>query len=115
MVRDSASRMATLIDNLLDLARGRLGGGLTLNRDANEPLEPVLRAVIAELNASQPDRVAETAFTLVEPINCDGSRIAQLFSNLLSNESFDQASYKRGFLSLTIHSEAAQLATPSVN
>jgi hypothetical protein len=31
----SASRMLALIDNLLDLARGRGGGGLTL-RDANE-------------------------------------------------------------------------------
>ena len=85
LMRDSALRMTALIDNLLDLARSRLGGGLTLNRDANQPLEPVLRAVIAELNASVPDRVVETAFTLVEPVNCDRGRIAQLFSNLLSN------------------------------
>jgi GAF domain-containing protein len=34
MVRDSASRMVAPIDNLLDFARGRLGGGLTWNRDA---------------------------------------------------------------------------------
>jgi len=85
LMRGSASRMLALIDNLLDLARGRLGGGLTLSRNANEPLEPVLRAVIAELSASQPDRVVETAFTLIEPINCDRARFAQLFSNLLSN------------------------------
>jgi len=77
--------MAALIDNLLDLARGRLGGGLTLCRDADEPLEPVLRAVIAELNASHPHRDIKTAFTLIEPVDCDRSRIAQLFSNLLSN------------------------------
>ncbi len=85
IIRDSASRMQALIDNLLDLARGRLGGGLNLSRDANEPLEPVLRAVIAELKASWPDRVVETAFKLAEPINCDRGRMAQLFSNLLSN------------------------------
>ncbi len=85
LIRDSTLRMQALIDNLLDLARGRLGGGLTLNRDANEPLEPVLREVIAELRASQPDRVVETTFTLVEPVNCDRARIAQLFSNLLGN------------------------------
>ncbi len=84
-MRDSALRMGELIDNLLDLARGRLGGGLTLNRDANEPLEPVLRTAIAELSASHPDRVVETNFALAEPINCDRSRVAQLFSNLLSN------------------------------
>jgi signal transduction histidine kinase len=85
LMRDSTSRMQALIDNLLDLARGRLGGGLTLNRDASEPLEPVLREVIAELKASQPDRVVETTFTLIEPINCDRARIAQLFSNVLGN------------------------------
>lgn len=85
IIRDSASRMRGLIENLMDLTRGRLGGGLLLNRDSQEPLEPVLRAVIAELNASMPDRVVETDFTFLEPINCDRSRIAQLFSNLLSN------------------------------
>jgi sigma-B regulation protein RsbU (phosphoserine phosphatase) len=51
----------------------------------NEPLEPVLREVMAELSANRPDRVAETAFALIEPINCDRVRITQLFSNLLSN------------------------------
>jgi signal transduction histidine kinase len=85
MVRSSASRMVALIDNLLDFARGRLGGGLTLNRDANEPLEPVLREVMAELSANTPDRVVDAAFALIEPIDCDRVRIAQLFSNLLSN------------------------------
>jgi signal transduction histidine kinase len=85
MVRDSALRMQVLIDNLMDFARGRLGGGLTLNRDADDDLEPVLWKVIAELKAGRPDRVVETMFALIEPVNCDRSRIAQLFSNLLSN------------------------------
>ncbi|HEX3683572.1 MAG TPA: GAF domain-containing sensor histidine kinase [Bryobacteraceae bacterium] len=85
LMRDSASRMAKLIDNLLDLARGRLGGGLSLRRDAKEPLEPVLREVMAELNASHPDRLVDAVFDLAEPIHCDRSRIGQLFSNLLSN------------------------------
>jgi signal transduction histidine kinase len=85
LMRDSASRMRAMIDNLLDLARGRLGGGLPLCRDADEPLEPVLRGVIAELKAGQPDRIVETEVMLVEPVNCDRNRVAQLFSNLLSN------------------------------
>lgn len=85
MVRDSATRMQALIDNLLDLARGRLGGGMTLQRDANQPLRPVLQEVIDELTIGQPDRVVETSFRLDEPINCDRMRIAQLFTNLLSN------------------------------
>lgn len=85
LIRDSASRMLGLIDNLLDFARGRLGGGLPLDRNSNKPLEPMLRAVIGELRASHPDRNLETEFALIEPINCDRGRIAQLFSNLLGN------------------------------
>jgi signal transduction histidine kinase len=85
LMRDSAWRMSALIDNLLDLARARLGGGLTLSRDASEPLDLVLRAVIAELNAIWPGRIVETEFNLAEAIHCDPARIAQLFSNLLGN------------------------------
>jgi phosphoserine phosphatase RsbU/P len=81
----SASRMLALIDNLLDLARGRGGGGLTLTRDANEALESALRTVVSERSASYPDRIVETNFALVDPVHCDRSRIAQLFSNILSN------------------------------
>lgn len=84
MMRDSAARMTALIEDIMDLARGRLGGGLALNR-APEPLEPVLRGVIAELVAAMPERVVETDFALGEPVDCDRGRIAQLFSNLLGN------------------------------
>lgn len=85
LIQESASRMQALIDNLMDLARGRLTGGLPLSRNANAPLEPVLREVIAELHASQPDRVVEAVISLSEPVDCDRARIAQLFSNLLGN------------------------------
>jgi signal transduction histidine kinase len=84
IIRDSSARMQSLIDNLLDLARTRMGGGLNLKRD-DGPLEPTLLEVIAELNAGMPGRVVETAFDLSRPVSCDRPRIAQLFSNLLSN------------------------------
>jgi signal transduction histidine kinase len=83
-IRDSAVRMQALVDNLLDLARGRLGGGLKLNLDS-QPVEPILRAVIAELRAAHPHHVVEATFNLAGPVVCDRGRIAQLFSNLLSN------------------------------
>ena len=85
MMRESSFRMSGLIDNLLDLARGRLGGGLALDRDAEEPLQPVLQMVINELKAARPDRPVNCEFHIGEPVNCDRSRIAQLFSNLLMN------------------------------
>jgi signal transduction histidine kinase len=85
LVQGSASRMLALIDNMLDLARARLGGGLKVIRDANAPLEPVLRGVTAELCVSHPDRQVETTFELTAPVSCDRARVAQLFSNLLGN------------------------------
>ena len=85
LVRESASRMVALFDNMLDLARGRLAGGLILHCDTNEPLEPVLREVIAELSVTYPNRTVETTIALTEPVSCDRVRIAQLLSNLLGN------------------------------
>ena len=84
LMRKSVRRMAGLIDNLLDYARGRLGGGLTLVR-SDEPLAPALEHVVAELRAAWPDRRIDTEITLTEPVSCDRARIAQLLSNLLAN------------------------------
>jgi sigma-B regulation protein RsbU (phosphoserine phosphatase) len=77
--------MSGLIRDVLDLARGRLGGGLLLNRDATKPLVPVLRLVVDELRSTWPERVIETQFALAEPVTCDHTRVAQLCSNLLGN------------------------------
>ena len=44
--------MAGLIDNVLNLARARLGGGLHLNRNRDQLLGPALDEVVQELRAS---------------------------------------------------------------
>jgi len=85
LIEGSVVRAAGLIDNVLDFARGRLGGGITLQRDAREPLEAVLRQVVAELRAIAPDRTVDSIYNLAEPIDCDRVRIGQLVSNLLGN------------------------------
>jgi sigma-B regulation protein RsbU (phosphoserine phosphatase) len=76
--------MAELIDNIMDFARGRLGGGMMLNR---QPLllEPVLSRVVGELRMAWPKRAIETDFRLCEPVDCDGPRLSQILSNLLAN------------------------------
>ncbi|QDZ08093.1 PAS domain-containing protein [Sphingomonas panacisoli] len=81
----SVVRAAGLIDNVLDFARGRLGGGITLLRDADEPLEPILRQVVAELRAIAPTQVVDAQYNIDEPVNCDRVRIGQLLSNLVGN------------------------------
>jgi sigma-B regulation protein RsbU (phosphoserine phosphatase) len=85
MMQTTVMRMSGLIDNVLDFARGRLGGGITLSRDANQPLQPVLQQVVDELRTAMPDRVIESDFRIAGPVNCDRSRIGQMVSNLLGN------------------------------
>ncbi len=84
LIGNSVDRMAGLIDNVLDFARGRLGGGLTLQRDAAD-LKPVLEQIIAEFRAASPDRIIVSDFALAEPVDCDRVRIGQLLSNLVAN------------------------------
>jgi sigma-B regulation protein RsbU (phosphoserine phosphatase) len=85
MINSTVTRMSDLIDNILDFARGRLGGGITLRRDANRPLEPVLEQVVDELRTASPQRLIETTFEITEPVDCDRTRIGQLASNLIGN------------------------------
>jgi signal transduction histidine kinase len=84
MVESSVGRMAGLIDNVLDFARGRLGSGLTLRRAPVE-LGPVLGHVVDELRSSHPDQPIEAELDLDRPIDCDPGRISQLLSNLVAN------------------------------
>jgi sigma-B regulation protein RsbU (phosphoserine phosphatase) len=85
MINTTVTRMSDLIDNVLDFARGRLGGGITLSRDAKRPLEPVLEQVVDELRTASPRRVIETNLEIAAAINCDRTRIGQLASNLIGN------------------------------
>ncbi|KAF5882789.1 MULTISPECIES: PAS domain-containing sensor histidine kinase [Rhizobium] len=84
LMQGSVVRMSALIDNVLDFARGRLGGGITLER-RSEHLEPLLRQVIEELRFSHLDRAIEVTIEFDGPIDCDSGRIGQLVSNLLGN------------------------------
>jgi signal transduction histidine kinase len=85
IIQDSSYRIKGLIENIMDFASGRLGGGIVLNLHSHEPLETTLNQVITELQMIWPDRKIKAEFKLTEPVICDGKRMAQLFSNLLSN------------------------------
>lgn len=84
MMQSSVRRMAGLIDNVLDLARGRLGGGLTMRRETVD-LRDVLALVVEELQSANPLRAIDSRLDLDVPVRCDRGRIAQLLSNLLGN------------------------------
>ena len=85
IIKKSSGRMGRLIKNTLDFAKGRLGGGIILNRSNSEPLQPVLEHVISEHQTVRPDVEIITYFDLKKPVFCDDSRIADLLSNLLGN------------------------------
>jgi signal transduction histidine kinase len=85
MLQNSVKRMAGLIDDVMDFARTRLGGGFKLKRIAEAQLRPVLEQVVDELRSAWPDRAIKTDFSIDRGVNCDPNRIAQLTSNLIGN------------------------------
>lgn len=86
----SVGRMSALVSDMLDFARGRLGGGLTTEMKS-AALHPVLEQVIDELRFANPGRVFEVKFAFDDPVVCDHVRIAQLCSNLVGNAIFHGA------------------------
>jgi len=84
LMETSVDRMAGLIDDVMDFARGRLGSGIDLHR-AVGPLEPVLRQVVVELETAHPSRTITCQIDVPGPISFDPGRIGQLVSNLLAN------------------------------
>lgn len=85
MMEKSVTKMSELIEDVMDFARGRLGGGITLDLRSDVSLERVLTQAIEETRPQWPDRTVETYFTILEPVAFDRRRIAQLFTNLLTN------------------------------
>jgi len=82
-MRSSSRRMSRMIEQILDLSRSRLGGGLRVE-PAPMDLGAMLAAVVEELRTAHPDRQIELrcAPTLG---TWDRDRLEQVFSNLISN------------------------------
>jgi phosphoserine phosphatase RsbU/P len=83
-IESTIGRMSALIENVLDFARGQLGGGLPLTR-VNGGLGPTINQVLDEMRATFPDRRFECDIHLDTPVDCDPVKIAQVLSNLLGN------------------------------
>lgn len=85
MMEQSVRRMSGLIEDVMDFARGRLGGGISLEGRSLAPVEALLVQVVEELQLSHPGRRVERRLALDEPVLHDRKRLAQLFTNLLGN------------------------------
>lgn len=84
-IRRSGQRMARLVDDVLDFARGRLGGGIALEMIETDSLHDSLHQVIAELQRVHPHRLIYCTIEEVGKIRCSPDRICQLLSNVLTN------------------------------
>lgn len=81
----SVQRMAGLIDDVMDFARARLGGGISVQGIKEVVLTKTLEQTVQELRAAHPDRRIIEDFEFAEPVKCQSNRIAQMLSNLLAN------------------------------
>jgi signal transduction histidine kinase len=80
-----ARRMAGLIDDVLDFARGRLGGGLDVQPALTTALPETIAHVVAEVQTAWPGRPIASTVRFDGPVRCDTRRVAQLLTNLLVN------------------------------
>jgi two-component system sensor histidine kinase/response regulator len=80
----SAMRMTRLIDDLLDLSRARLAGGIPLERRVTD-LGPLVQKVVQEHEGITPARRIHTSYEGDLLGSWDGDRLAQAVSNLLGN------------------------------
>ena len=82
-IRRSAQRMALMIDELYDLSRCRLDGGIALKQRLVE-LAPAIRRVVEEHSLSAPVPI-EFVEEGSAKAYCDDVRMTQMISNLIGN------------------------------
>jgi signal transduction histidine kinase len=84
-IRTNARRMSSLINDVLDFARGRLGGGIGIAVDEVGDLNTALQSVVKELQDGRPGRQIVASLHVNRVVRCDLGRIQQVASNLISN------------------------------
>ena len=84
LMKSSLSRMSGLVDNVMDLARARLGGGISVLLVETD-LSETLANVVEEVRVAHPERQISMRLELPASATVDQLRIAQMVSNLLSN------------------------------
>ncbi len=83
-LRQSGRMMSRMIEDLLDLARARVGGGLAVQR-AQCDLYTVVERVVQERLTAWPERAVELQCHGELVGQWDGDRLAQVVSNLVGN------------------------------
>jgi signal transduction histidine kinase len=84
-MRSSAERMGGMLDQLYDLARARLGGGITIDPAATDA-RPLVQRVVEEFRLTAPERGIVVEEDGGSTQGCwDEQRLGQILSNLIGN------------------------------
>jgi two-component system, sensor histidine kinase and response regulator len=83
-ILSSSRRMSRMIEDMLDMARARLAGGIPLKREPAD-LGALVDRVVSEIQATHPARRIEVKQAGNLAGSWDGERLAQVASNLLGN------------------------------
>ncbi len=84
-IKANVRRMSALIDDVLDFARGRLGGGIGLELTDVDNINAGLATVVQELQDAQPECEIISHITVDRAVRCDLGKLQQAASNLLAN------------------------------
>ena len=84
-IKTNVRRMSALIDDVLDFARGRLGGGLGVELTEVENINSGLMTVVQEVLDACPDCKIISNIDVGRPVRCDLGRLQQVATNLLTN------------------------------
>lgn len=84
-VHSSGQRMARMIDDVLDFARGRLGDGIPIAPEGVEDVGQVAAHVVAEVASVHPGRTLRLRHHGAGRAELDRTRVAQMMSNLVAN------------------------------
>jgi signal transduction histidine kinase len=84
-IRVNVKRMSSLINDVLDFARSRLGDGLGVRIAEVDDIDAGLNAVVREFQDGQPDRQIIANISVTRKVRCDLGRVQQVASNLIGN------------------------------
>ena len=83
-IASSARRMQRMVDDLLDLTRSRLGGGIPIERDWMS-LDDTVHEVVSELAATHAEPAIEVSASGDVRGRWDRERVSQVLTNLIGN------------------------------
>jgi hypothetical protein len=83
-MKASSRRMSRMIEQILDLTRSRLSGGLEIKPESMN-LCPTITGIVEELRTAHPDRKIDLRCPSTTTGSWDRDRLEQVFSNLVGN------------------------------